>query len=200
MGARDRVEVTSNADIHEDAGHHDLPPPSQRTIDRGAIIFLTTVVVSLISIAFLALNIFAAAHHLELAKRNAESVARTLAEVGVKRKAGQPEVTECHLRAEDAGKLAWGPCWDAIAKLPEIAKLTNALQHENAVFGPPCDGAEESIGRITLEKGTPWFSAGSTGVTFAASDSEDSIATETPLRVQVCNRWGEAVKVQEIKF
>ena len=154
----------------------------------------------MISIAFLALNIFAAAHHLELAKRNAETVARVLTDVGVKRKAGQPEVAECHLRPEDAGKLTWGPCWDAIAKLPEIAKMTNPLQSENDVFGPPCDGSDESIGRITIEKGTPWFSAGTTGVTYAASDGEDSIVTETPLRVQVCNRWGEAVKVQEIKF
>jgi len=194
------VEATSNADIHEDAGQPDLPPQSQRMLDGGAMVFLATVVISLISIAFLALNIFAAAHHLELAKRNAETVAKVLADVGVKRKVGQPEVGECHLRAEDAGKLTWGPCWDAIAKLPEIAKLTNPLQHENDVFGPPCDGSEESIGRITLEKGAPWFSAGTTGVTYAASDSEDSIVTETPLRVQVCNRWGEAVKVQEIKF
>ncbi len=166
----------------------------------GAIVFLATVVFSLIGIAVLALNIFAAAHHLELAKRNAESVARTLAEIGLKRKAGAVELQRCHLREEDAGKLTWGPCWDEIVKTPEISKLVNALQSENAVFGPPCDGSDESIGRITIEKGTPWFSAGNTGTTFAASDSEDSIAAETPLRVQVCNRWGEAVKVQEIKF
>ncbi len=197
---RDRVEATSKIDIHDHADHQDPAPKSHRLLDGGAIVFLATVVVSLISIAFLALNIFAAAHHLELAKRNAETVARVLTDVGVKRKAGQPEVAECHLRPEDAGKLNWGPCWEAIAKLPEIAKLANPLQPENDVFGPPCDGSDESIGRITIEKGTPWFSAGTTGVTYAASDAEDSIVTETPLRVQVCNRWGEAVKVQEIKF
>ena len=182
------MEATSKIEIHEGASSQEPSPNAQRLLDGGAIVFLATIVISLISIAFLALNIFAAAHHLELAKRNAESVAKVLTDVGLKRKAGQPEVAECHLRAEDAGKLTWGPCWDAIAKLPEIAKLTNPLQ------------SEKSIGRITLEKGTPWFSAGTTGVTYAASDSEDSIATETPLRVQVCNRWGEAVKVQEIKF
>ena len=200
MGTIDRVEATSKIDSHEVAGSQEPSPNARRLLDGGALVFLATVVISLVSIAFLALNIFAAAHHLELAKRNAETVAKVLTDVGLKRKAGQPELAECHLRAEDAGKLTWGPCWDAIAKLPEIAKLTNPLQTENDVFGPPCDGSEESIGRITLEKGTPWFSAGNTGVTFAASDSEDSIATETPLRVQVCNRWGEAVKVQEIKF
>ena len=194
------MEATSKIDSHEVAGSQEPSPNARRLLDGGALVFLATVVISLVSIAFLALNIFAAAHHLELAKRNAETVAKVLTDVGLKRKAGQPELAECHLRAEDAGKLTWGPCWDAIAKLPEIAKLTNPLQTENDVFGPPCDGSEESIGRITLEKGTPWFSAGNTGVTFAASDSEDSIATETPLRVQVCNRWGEAVKVQEIKF
>jgi hypothetical protein len=194
------VEATSKIELHDNVDHQEPAPQSHRLLDTGAIIFLVTVVISLISIAFLALNIFAAAHHLELAKRNAETVARVLTDVGLKRKAGQPEVAECHLRPEDAGKLTWGPCWEAIAKLPEIAKMANPLQSENDVFGPPCDGSDESIGRITIEKGTPWFSAGTTGVTYAASDGEDSIVTETPLRVQVCNRWGEAVKVQEIKF
>ena len=169
-------------------------------IDRGAIVFLTTVVLSLSGIAVLALNICAAAHHLELAKRNAESVAHTLTAIGATRKAGQSDLPTCHLRDEDAGKLTWGPCWDAILKTQEISGLVNVLQTENPVFGPPCDGSDESIGRITIEKGTPWFSAGTTGITYAASDSEDSIVTETPLRVQVCNRWGEAVKVEEIKF
>jgi len=192
------VESTSEVDIHQAAGTSE--PAAQRGPDYGAWIFMITVVVCLIAIAFLARNIFAAAHNLETAKRHAEAVAKTLADVGAKRKAGQPEVAECHLRPEDAGKLTWGPCWEAIAKLPEIAKLTNPLQPENQVFGPPCDGSDESIGRISIEKGAPWFSAGNTGVTYAPSDSEDSIVTETPLRVQVCNRWGEAVKVQEIKF
>jgi len=196
----DRVDATSQVDLHNPAGTPEPAPAAHRGPDYGAMIFMTTVVVCLIAIAMLARNIFAAAHHLETAKRNAETVAKTLADVGAKRKAGQPEVVECHLRPEDAGKLTWGPCWEAITKLPEIAKLTNALQPENAVFGPPCDGSDDSIGRITLEKGTGWFSAGNTGVTYAPSDSEDSIVTETPLRVQVCNRWGEAVKVQEIKF
>ena len=161
---------------------------------------MLTVVVSLIGIAFLARNIFAAAQHLESAKRNAETVVRTLSEVGAKRKAGQPELAACHASAEDPTKLPWAPCWEEIIKLPDIAKLVNAMVASNAVFGPPCDGSDASIGRIAIEKGTPWSSAGNTGTTFAAIVDDDSIATETPLRVQVCNRWGEAVKVQEIKF
>ncbi len=175
-------------------------PKPKRFLDIGAIIFLTTIIVSLVSIALLAVNIITAAHHLEVAKHNAETVARVLTDISAKRKAGQPELERCHLREVDGGKLTWGPCWDEIQKKPEIAALTNPLQPENAIFGPPCDGSDESIGRITIEKGTPWFSAGNTGATYAASDSEDSIVGETLLRVQVCNRWGEAVKVQEIKF
>ena len=201
-GATDRVTANSQLDLHEDAGHLEpgSPPHSVRKRDIGAIIFMATVIFSMIGIATLARNIFAAAHHLETAKRNAETVARVLTEFGVKRKAGPSELARCRLREEDAGKLTWGPCWEEITHTAEIASLVNALEAENAVFGPPCDGSDESIGRITIEKGTPWFSAGNTGVTYAASDSEDSILTETPLRVQVCNRWGEAVKVQEIKF
>ncbi len=189
-----RVSANTQLDHHEDAAH----PAVKR--DIGAIIFLATVIFSLIGIATLARNIFAAAHHLESAKRNAETVARTLTDIGVKRKAGQSDLPHCQLREENAGKLTWGPCWNEIAKTTEISALTNALESENEIFGAPCDGSEEAVGRITIEKGTSWFSAGNTGVTYAASDSEDSIATETPMRVQVCNRWGEAVKVQEIKF
>ena len=184
-----------------DHGHHnDLAPPSSGRHDYGAWIFVATVIFSLIGIAVLARNIFAAAHHLETAKRSAETVARDLADMGVKRKASQSGVAECELREENGGKLAWGPCWEAIKKRPEIADLVNAMEPGNPVFGASCDGTDEAIGRITIDKGTPWFSAGNTGTTFAPSDAEDSIATETPLRIQVCNRWGEPVKVQEIKF
>jgi hypothetical protein len=191
------VAAKSELDLHEDAGH---APQSHRKTDVGAIIFVVTVVVSLITIGFLARNIFAAAQHLESAKRNAEAVSRDLAEIGVKRKAGQSGIAECELREENGGKLTWGPCWEEIKKRPEIAKLVNPMESANGVFGASCDGSQEAIGRIAIDKGTPWFSAGSTGTTFAPSDSEDSIATETPLRIQVCSRWGEPVKVQEIKF
>jgi len=189
------VEATSDLDHH-----HGSAPQSSRGRDYGAWIFVATVIFSLIGIAVLARNIFAAAQHLETAKRNAETVARDLAEIGAKRKAGQSEIAECELREENAGKLTWGPCWEAIQKRPEIAKLVNAMEAGNPVFGVSCDGTDEAIGRIVIDKGTPWFSAGNTGTTFAPSDSEDSIVTETPLRIQVCNRWGEPVKVQEIKF
>jgi hypothetical protein len=189
------VEATSHLDHHQAS-----EPKSGSRRDFGAWIFVATVIFSLIGIAVLARNIFAAAHHLETAKRNAETVARGLADIGLKRKASQSGVAECELREENGGKLTWGPCWEAIQKRPEIAELVNAMEAGNPVFGASCDGTDEAIGRIAIDKGTPWFSAGNTGTTFAPSDSEDSIATETPLRIQVCNRWGEPVKVQEIKF
>jgi len=189
------VEATSDLDHH-----HGSAPQSSRGRDYGAWIFVATVIFSLIGIAVLARNIFAAAQHLETAKRNAETVARDLAEIGAKRKTSQSDVAECELREENAGKLTWGPCWEAIQKRPEIAKLVNAMEAGNPVFGVSCDGTDEAIGRVIIDKGTPWFSAGNTGTTFAPSDSEDSIVTETPFRIQVCNRWGEPVKVQEIKF
>jgi hypothetical protein len=195
-----RVESSSSVDLHKHGEAHEPAPAQSHGPDYGAWIFMLTVVLSLIAIALLARNIFAAAQHLESAKRNAETVVRTLSEVGAKRKAGQPEVAACHASAEDPTKLPWAPCWEEIIKLPDVVKLVNPMVASNAVFGPPCDGSDASIGRIAIEKGTPWSSAGNTGTTFAAIVDDDSIATETPLRVQVCNRWGEAVKVQEIKF
>jgi hypothetical protein len=191
----DRVAAITNLGDHPKSA-----PPSSHPRDLGAWIFLATVFLSLICIALLARNIFAAAQHLETAKRSAETVARDLAEVGAKRKAGQSDIVQCELREQNAGKLTWGPCWEEIQKRPDIARLVNAMEPGNPVFGASCDGTDDAIGRITIDKGTPWFSAGNTGTTFASSDSEDSIVSETPLRIQVCNRWGEPVKVQEIKF
>jgi len=196
----DRLDANSEFDHSQAVGLATTGSSVRRGPDYGAIIFMVTVVVSLITIGSLARNIFAAAQHLESAKRNAEAVSRDLAEIGVKRKAGQSGIAECELREENGGKLTWGPCWEEIKKRPEIAKLVNPMESANGVFGASCDGSQEAIGRIAIDKGTPWFSAGSTGTTFAPSDSEDSIATETPLRIQVCSRWGEPVKVQEIKF
>jgi len=196
----DRLNENSGLDQSQPDGPSASGSSGRRGPDYGAIIFMVTVVLSLITIASLARNIFAAAQHLEAAKRNAEAVARDLAEIGVKRKAGQSDIVQCELREDNGGKLTWGPCWEEIRKRPEIAKLVNTMEAANGVFGVSCDGSEEAIGRIAIDKGTPWFSAGSTGTTFAPSDSEDSIATETPLRIQVCSRWGEPVKVQEIKF
>lgn len=161
---------------------------------------MATVLFSLVCIALLARNIFAAAQHLESAKRNAELVVRELTDIGVKRKVGDSGIAQCQLSETAGGKLTWGPCWEEIQKRPEIARLVNAMEAGNPVFGSSCDGTDDAIGRIIIDKGTPWFSAGNTGTTFAPSDSEDSIVTETPLRIQVCNRWGEPVKVQEIKF
>ena len=196
----DRLDANTEFGHSQDGGLSATVSSGRRGPDYGAIIFMVTVVLSLITIASLARNIFAAAQHLESAKRNAEAVSRDLAEIGVKRKAGQSGIAECELREENGGKLTWGPCWEEIKKRPEIAKLVNPMESANGVFGVSCDGSQEAIGRIAIDTGTPWFSAGSTGTTFAPSDSEDSIATETPLRIQVCSRWGEPVKVQEIKF
>ena len=161
---------------------------------------MLTIVLSLACIAFLARNIYAAAHHLEMAKRNAELVARTIADVGAARKQGKSDFAACQQSADTPAKLTWGPCWGEILQGPDMARLVNVMEAGNPPFGDKCDGSDEAIGRIIIERGTPWFSAGNTGVTFAPSDADDSIAAEAPLRIQVCNRWGEPVKVQEIKF
>jgi hypothetical protein len=192
--ATDRVDATADFRRLHDAG-----APMERGKDFGAWIFMATVILSIAVIAVLARNIFAAAHQLEQTKRNAEMVVRTLADMGATRKAGKTEIVACRL-SEDAAKSTWGPCWSEILQGPDMSRLANVMQPANAVFGASCDGSEEAIGRIIIEKGTPWFSAGNTGTTYAPSDREDSIAAETPLRVQVCNRWSEPVKVQEIKF
>jgi len=171
-----------------------------KRFDYGAAVFVAVVIFSLISIGFLARNIFAAAQHLETAKRNGEMIAHLLAEIGTKRKIEKSAFSSCQKDSRSINKLTWGPCWDEIANFPEVSRLVNPIEPNNGVFGSACDGSDESIGRIVIERGTPWFSAGMTGVTFAPSDAGDVISSEVPMRVQVCNRWGEGVKVLEFKF
>lgn len=172
----------------------------KKIFDYGAVVFVATVIFSLISIVLLARNIFAAAQHLETAKPNGEMISHLLTEIGSKRKDDDSSLKMCQRSKEPNFKLSWGPCWDEIAKLPEVSQLVNPLEPNNGVFGSACDGTDESIGRIVLERGTPWFSAGTTGVSFAPSVFGDPISSEVSMRVQVCNRWGEGVKVLEFKF
>ena len=171
-----------------------------KKFDYGAAFFVAIVMFSLISIGRLAGNIFAAAQHLETAKRNGEMISHLLMEIGSKRKNENSGLIVCQRSKAPNDKLTWGPCWEEISKLPEVLRLVNPIELNNDVFGSACDGSDESIGRIVIERGTPWFSAGTTGVTYAASDVGDIISSEVPMRVQVCNRWGEGVKVLEFKF
>jgi len=186
--------------VHHQAVKKSVIAIDWRVIDFGAIIFVALVAFSLISIAFLARNIFAAAQHLETVKRNGETVSHLLSDIGVKRKVGKSDLSRCQKNNGATENLTWGPCWADISGLPEIVQLVNPLEAINGVFGISCDGSDESIGRIVIERGTPWFSAGTTGVTYAASDVGDVISSEVPMRVQVCNRWGEGIKVLEFKF
>ena len=100
------MSANTQLDHQNDAGH------PARTLDIGAIIFVATVIFSLVGIAFLARNIFSAAQHLESAKRNAELVA--LQEEGVRRaEAGQQR--DCRVARDcEVPGLQAVPVFDAI--------------------------------------------------------------------------------------
>lgn len=174
--------------------------PQSKFLDTGAVIFLASLVIFLIIIVFIGIRSFIVEQKFETTKRNAESVVRTLIDVGVLRNKGKSDLVSCNIPAQGDAKITWGPCRAELIQIPSIANLINAVRPENPVFGLACDGLESSYGQIILEKGTSWFSAGSVGVTYAAFDNDVSIATEIAVRVLVCNHWGEATKVQEIKF
>ena len=174
--------------------------PQSKFLDTGAVIFLGSLILFLIVIVFIGIRTFFIEQRFETTKRNAESVVRTLIDVGALRNKSKSDLVSCNISSQGDAKVTWGPCWAEFTQIPSIANLINAVRSENPLFGSACNGSESSYGQIILEKGTSWFSAGSVGVTYAAFDSEISIATEIAIRVQVCNHWGEATKVQEIKF
>ena len=173
--------------------------PQSNFLNAGAVIFLGSLILFLIVIVFIGTRTFFIEQKFETTKRNAESVGRTLIDVGALRNKSKSDLVSCNVPSQGDAKVTWGPCWAEFTQIPSIANLINTVRPENPLFGSACNGSESSYGQIILEKGTSWSSAGSVGVTYAAFDNEVSIATEIAIRVLVCNHWGEATNTQSRK-
>lgn len=179
----------------------DVPRATRGMILRAwDVAFLLLVLASLAGIVWLGIGSYRAAHELERLKRNAEHFADRLAAIGANR--GVPVDPEACMRTSQAtGTRTWGECFAAIRGSPDIAAIANHFVPSNPSFARSCSTDDPEVrGAIVVEKGTEWFSAGSTGTSYAQLGDMEAIDREILLRVRVCGRWGEPVTVREVRF
>lgn len=165
------------------------------------VAFLLVACGAMVAIAALGVGSYRAAHDLERLKRNAEHVAGRLEAIAAARPAGLADPPACARQPRAPDAAGWGACLAAIRGAPDIAAISNGFAPGNAAFGKACSTDDPAArGTIVFEKGTEWFSAGSTGTSFAPIAEDEAIDREVVLRVRVCGRWGEPVSVREVRF
>ncbi len=163
--------------------------------------FLAITLATLVSIAALGVGSYRSAHDLELVKRHAESVAGRLEAIASGRAGASADPPACARQVANNASGGWAACLSAIRSAPDISALKNGLVPSNQPFGKACSTEDPATrGTIVLERGTEWFSAGTTGTSFAPAGDDDPIDREVVLRVRVCDRWGAPVTVREVKF
>ncbi|MFM8989362.1 MAG: hypothetical protein ACKOUS_06885 [Alphaproteobacteria bacterium] len=164
------------------------------------VAFIAVVASMLVGIAILGVASYRAAHDLEKLKRGAELVASRLATLGAARAAGS-EQGACARLPRGSGGGNWGECFAVLRQAPDISAIANVFVPDNPVFAKACSTDEPGArGTIVVEKGTEWFSAGTSGTTYAPLADGEELDKEIPLRVRVCGRWGEPVTVREARF
>jgi hypothetical protein len=165
------------------------------------VAFLVLAVATLAGIAALGVGSYRAAHDLEQLKRNAEHVVARLEAIAATRGTAAADPAACARHAPGATPAGWSACLSAIRSEPDIAAFANGFVAGNQAFGKACSTEDPAArGTIVFEKGTEWFSAGTTGTSFAPVADEEAIDRELVLRVRVCGRWGEPVTVREVRF
>jgi hypothetical protein len=180
--------------------------PSSR-LSLADIIFICTLLVVTLTVIAVGTRTVSNALELEDVKRRAEQLASRFEEIAAKRKAGTDiEPAQCsnkEIDGEDGTKIlpTWSDCLTAILAAPPFSEWKNILNPDNDTFGPACDRTDEKTqGLIIVEKGTPWFSAGSTGTYYGAFDGPETLQKEILGRVSLCDRWSNLIKVREVKF
>jgi hypothetical protein len=179
--------------------------PSRLSI--GDIIFILTLIAVTLVVIGVGTRTVSNALELEDVKRRAEQLASRFEEIAAKRKAGE-EITpeQCsnkEIDGPDGTKVlpTWSDCFNAVTGAEPFSEWKNILNPDNDTYGPACDRTDEKTqGLIIIEKGTPWFSAGSTGTYYGAFDGPETLQKEILGRVSLCDRWSNLIRVREIKF
>ena len=160
------------------------------------------VTVSLLGlIGFLGSKSYVAAHELEALKKSGEAVVHQLEATAKERAEGAADLGGCSRNDVSGQPATWAECLNRMKTAPALQALRNPFVSSNNVFGTTCDrGDPLTKGQIVFEKGTEWFSAGSSGITFSAIDDSEPIGKPLTVRIKVCGRWSESYTVRDIKF
>lgn len=189
---------------------HTAPPlasPSMTFTDKMFVLFLVFIVVM---VSWLGVLNYQEGNKTELTKRNGEAWMAWLAEAGTHRFeadyahkacAGGVKPTQDASQTAEAVLGTWGACVKYLLNETELKELKNPFLGDAPQFAAACDPKDRSlIGAIVLEDLTP-TPAGSP-IPFVASQlmDTDPIDTKLQVRVTICDKGSEPIKIGEIEF
>jgi hypothetical protein len=187
------------------------PHHTHQPVDTGTnwwfLLFMAFVVVA---VTWLGIINVTEAKKTEVVKSNGEAWVEWLTEQGTKRFEADYKIEACKggvKPSNDASKSddpvlgTWGACLDFIMKNTELKDQINAFFNKTPQFVEKCDPSNRSVtGAIVIEDLMP--TPPGSAIPFVGTQlvATDSIDYKMQLRVSVCDKGGNAIKVAEFEF
>jgi hypothetical protein len=186
---------------------HHTHPPADTGVDYGFLIFMVFIVVA---VTWLGFTNFTEARKTEVAKSNGEAWVEWLTEQGTKRFEADYKIEACKggvkpspdaAKSDDPVLGTWGACFNYIMKNTELKDQINTFFNKTPQFVEKCDTSNRSLtGAIVLEDLMP--TPPGSAIPFVGTQlvATDPIDYKMQLRVSVCDKGGDAIKVAEFEF
>jgi hypothetical protein len=186
--------------------HHTHPPVNTDT-NWWFLLFMAFIVAA---VTWLGIIDFTEARKTEVAKSNGEAWVEWLTEQGTKRFEADYKIEACKggvkpsndaAKSDDPVLGTWGACLDFIMKNTELKDQVNTFFNKPPHFVEKCDPSNRSVtGAIVLEDLMP--TPPGSAIPFVGTQlvGTDPIDYKMQLRVSVCDKGGDAIKVAEFEF
>ena len=187
------------------------PHPTHPPVDTGTnwwfLLFMAFIVAA---VTWLGITNFKEARKTEIAKSNGEAWVEWLTEQGTKRFEADYKIEACKGGVKPSTDTAnpdapvlgtWGACLDFIMKNTELKDQINTFFNKTPQFVEKCDASNRSvIGAIVLEDLMP--TPPGSAIPFVGTQlvATDPIDYKMQLRISVCDKGGDAIKVAEFEF
>jgi hypothetical protein len=184
---------------------------SHPEVDTGVnywfLLFMALIVVEVTWLGFIN---FTEGRKTEVAKSNGEAWVAWLTEEGTKRFEADYKIEACKGGVKPSGDPAkpdapvlgtWGACFDYIMKNTELKDQVNTFFNKPPHFVEKCDPSDRSVvGGIVLEDLMP--TPPGSAIPFVGTQlvATDPIDYKMQLRVSVCDKGADAIKVAEFEF
>ena len=186
--------------------HHTHPPVNTDT-NWWFLLFMAFIVAA---VTWLGIIDFTETRKTEVAKSNGEAWVEWLTEQGTKRFEADYKIEACKggvkpsndaAKSDDPVLGTWGACLDFIMKNTELKDQVNTFFNKPPHFVEKCDPSNRSVtGAIVLEDLMP--TPPGSAIPFVGTQlvGTDPIDYKMQLRVSVCDKGGDAIKVAEFEF
>ena len=204
-----------------------VPSPKLRLVP-GDYAFLALMVVVLISVTWIGVMAYEEGLKTEGTKRNGEAWAAWMTEAGTKRLNPDYDVAACAggvkatPAAGDADKESpqassgattvapatapaqagtWGACFEYLQTQSELKDLRSPFSGAPLRFEAACNPSDHGLaGSMVLEKLVPTPPGSSTPFVVSQLVASDSIGAKLQIRLSICDKGGDGLKVGEFEF